>query len=310
MSARRLALGAAQWGLDYGIANRTGRPDDAVVAEILRIARDAGVDTIDTAAAYGDSEAVIGRLVGADPYWKVVTKLRPDLFAPDRDASATARAARESLDASLRALQRDTLDAVLLHRWTDDEASRTAALDALEAAGSAGRVGRLGVSVLTAAEHARALAEPRIALVQCPAHLLDARFVAPGGPAPSAGAAIHTRSAFFQGVAFLDPSALPPHLEPARPPLAALRALARALDVAPAALWLAWALHLPTERVIVGCERAEQLAANLEALSHAAAVLDAVRDFAATRPDLPDAVLDPWRWPPRAPEAPPPPQTP
>ncbi|MEZ4266351.1 MAG: aldo/keto reductase [Myxococcota bacterium] len=295
MSPNRLALGAAQWGLDYGIANRTGRPDDGAVAEILAVARAAGVDTIDTAKAYGDSEAVIGRLVGDDAGWKVGTKLAPDLFADSPSPAEAAQRTRVSLASSLQTLRRDTLDSVLLHRWTDDEAVLAAVLDVLDEARGRKTLVRAGVSVLTPAECAAAWAEPRIGQIQCPAHLLDPRFPLTG----RAGVAVHTRSAFFQGVAFLDPASLPAHLEPLRGVLTQLQDLGRALHQPPATLWLAHALSLPTARVVVGCERPEQLAANLEALRHIDAVSAEIARFVAARDTPDDIILDPWRWPPK-----------
>jgi aryl-alcohol dehydrogenase-like predicted oxidoreductase len=296
MSANRLALGAAQWGLDYGIANRTGRPDDGAVAEILAVAKAAGVNTIDTAKAYGDSEAVIGRLVGDDDGWKIGTKLAPDLFAGAPSPAEAAQRTRASLDSSLRTLRRDTLDSVLLHRWTEDGPVLAAVLDVLAEARERKTLVRAGASVLTPAEGAAAWASQRIQQIQCPAHLLDSRFPLTGRE----GVAVHTRSAFFQGVAFLDPERLPPHLEPIRALLEQLQDLGRALHQPPATLWLAHALSLPTARVVVGCERPEQLAANLEALRHVDAVSAEVARFVAARQTPDDAVLDPWRWPPRA----------
>ena len=50
----RLAIGAAQMGMPYGIANRTGQVGPAEIVRVLDLARQRGVDTIDTAAAYGD----------------------------------------------------------------------------------------------------------------------------------------------------------------------------------------------------------------------------------------------------------------
>ena len=72
-----LALGTVQWGLAYGIANRQGRPTPQEVGEILARARAAGVTTLDTARAYGDSEGVIGEFIGDAPDWRIVTKLDP-----------------------------------------------------------------------------------------------------------------------------------------------------------------------------------------------------------------------------------------
>ena len=55
-----MALGTAQFGLPYGIANRSGQVAAAEVIRILREGRACGVDTLDTAMAYGESESCLG----------------------------------------------------------------------------------------------------------------------------------------------------------------------------------------------------------------------------------------------------------
>ncbi len=61
----KLGLGAAQFGMNYGVTNRVGRPSLDEVAAILDTAYAAGIRTIDTAPAYDDSEAVLGNAAGA-----------------------------------------------------------------------------------------------------------------------------------------------------------------------------------------------------------------------------------------------------
>ena len=56
-----LSLGTAQLGLSYGINNTDGKPDEKKAFEILDCALENGINTLDTAAAYGESEQVIGR---------------------------------------------------------------------------------------------------------------------------------------------------------------------------------------------------------------------------------------------------------
>ena len=75
--ASKLALGGAQFGMRYGIANATGQPPCSVIAQIFRKASKSGVSLIDTAQAYGDSEAVVGRMLGEYAGFRVVTKTRP-----------------------------------------------------------------------------------------------------------------------------------------------------------------------------------------------------------------------------------------
>lgn len=75
MHSRRLALGTAQFGMRYGVANRVGQVPAGEARRILERARTAGMDTLDTAAAYGASETLLGSVGVAD--WIVVTKLPP-----------------------------------------------------------------------------------------------------------------------------------------------------------------------------------------------------------------------------------------
>ncbi len=75
-ATERLALGTVQFGLEYGVANQDGRVSLDETARILGVAHDAGIDTLDTAIGYGDSEARLGE-IGVTG-WRIVSKL-PDL---------------------------------------------------------------------------------------------------------------------------------------------------------------------------------------------------------------------------------------
>src|SRR5256885_1717623 len=72
---RRMALGTAQFGLAYGVANSVGQVTIASVQQILARASAAGLDTLDTAVAYGESESVLGRAGVSN--WRIVSKLPP-----------------------------------------------------------------------------------------------------------------------------------------------------------------------------------------------------------------------------------------
>ena len=56
----KLALGTAQFGLEYGIANKSGKVHLSEVNKILNLAKKSKIDLIDTAISYGNSEKVIG----------------------------------------------------------------------------------------------------------------------------------------------------------------------------------------------------------------------------------------------------------
>ena len=56
----RLALGTVQLGMPYGIANLTGQVSHQQAKAMLQLALTNGIDTLDTAMSYGDSEACLG----------------------------------------------------------------------------------------------------------------------------------------------------------------------------------------------------------------------------------------------------------
>ena len=69
----KLALGTVQFGLPYGIANQAGQASRSEAKLMLQLASASGIDTLDTAIAYGSSETCLGE-AGVQGF-KVVTKL-------------------------------------------------------------------------------------------------------------------------------------------------------------------------------------------------------------------------------------------
>ena len=61
VSISELSLGTVQLGVSYGINNQSGKPDRTQAFGILDTALTNGISALDTAAAYGDSEQVIGK---------------------------------------------------------------------------------------------------------------------------------------------------------------------------------------------------------------------------------------------------------
>ena len=68
----RLALGTVQFGLDYGISNASGQVPIEETRKILELAKEHGIDTLDTASGYGNSERILGE-IGINDF-QIVTK--------------------------------------------------------------------------------------------------------------------------------------------------------------------------------------------------------------------------------------------
>ena len=106
----RLAIGTAQFGLSYGVANQGGKVPQDEVKKILARARQSGINLLDTAIAYGDSENVLGRIGISE--WKVVTKL-PIIPLEAIDLYDWIH---NQVQQSIERLNCESVDTVLLHR--------------------------------------------------------------------------------------------------------------------------------------------------------------------------------------------------
>jgi spore coat polysaccharide biosynthesis protein SpsF len=207
----RIAVGTAQFGMDYGIANQTGCPSDDDIEAIIRIAAAAGATYLDTARAYGEAERRLGQLFqsGRLPGMGVVSKVAPLTSLPrTASASAVASAVDASVFRSCHALRRHRIDVMMMHRFADTLRWKGAALGRLSELRNDDVVGDIGVSVYTPAEAIQCLADERVGHLQIPFNLLDARWLSERFQAalrqrPSV--TIHARSVFLQGLLINEP---------------------------------------------------------------------------------------------------------
>ncbi len=301
-----LIVGSVQLGLAYGAANRTGKPDRQTALRLVRRAVDAGVGGFDTARAYGDSEDRLGEALKGLRI-PTVTKLSPlNDLAADASPETIAAAVDASIATSLAALQRDRLDCLLLHRAVQLTAFDGAVWKRLEHHLAKGTVGKLGVSVQSPAEALSALSCDNVRHIQLPFNILDWRWAEAGAIEAIRGkrsVTVHARSVLLQGVlASGDPSVWP------RVEGADARALIGWLNEtvgkfgrqSVADLCLAYVRAQDwIDGVVIGMETEEQLEANLRLSTNPPLALADCAAIEATRPRVPEPLLDPARWPPR-----------
>lgn len=202
----KLALGTAQFGLPYGIANQSGQVDREEVRQILDLARSSGINTLDTAIAYGDSEACLGK-VGSQGF-KVVTKL-PGFPHEVSDLYAWVS---DQIHASLHRLSLDSVYGLLLHHTQQLIGPRGQSLvHALERLKDQGVVQKIGVSIYSPQELEALTQVIKIDLVQAPLNLMDHRLITSGWlqRLHDQGVEVHTRSAFLQGLLLMPREAIP-----------------------------------------------------------------------------------------------------
>ncbi len=70
----KLCLGTAQFGINYGITNQIGRPNDNQIDLIIESALNNNIFYFDTANAYGNSEIILGNKLINNQDIKFITK--------------------------------------------------------------------------------------------------------------------------------------------------------------------------------------------------------------------------------------------
>jgi aryl-alcohol dehydrogenase-like predicted oxidoreductase len=267
------------------------------VATILGEARAAGIDSIDTARAYGASEGVIGE-VAPEEIWSVFTKLDPGLASGDVDPGEVSSRAKRSLELSREALRRERLDGVLLHRGDHRLAAGGAAWRALIEEREAGRVGAIGVSAALPDEVRGAIEDPEAEVIQLAASILDRRLVEDGtiARAVELGKRVYVRSVFLQGVLTLAPDALPDHLAGLRESLKRIGSWADERGHSAMEVALAYVRELAGIRVIIGCETATQLVEVLRMWESPAPTAEEVSELVSELPELPADLVTPSLW--------------
>lgn len=212
-----LGLGTVQFGLPYGISNRSGQVPADEAKRILQIAESSGLKVVDTAAGYGDSETVLGSCLESQHNFSIVTKtlpLKTDGVRPEDVAKAEA-----AFHNSLRKLGQSSVYGLLVHH----------AVDLLNPGGeqlyvsmqrwkSEGLVRKIGVSVYNKEEVLRLFDRYALDIAQLPLNVFDQRFVRDGTLRQlyASGIEVHVRSVFLQGLLLMPSSALPPHFESLR----------------------------------------------------------------------------------------------
>jgi len=209
----KLVLGTVQFGLNYGINNQQGQPPLKKSLEVLDLAFKKGIEIFDTAYAYGDAEEILGefsqsRSLGGK--LKIITKLKPNIISETEGTAYDIIVA--NLEESLKRLKRDYVDGYLFHTHAyikDDKL-----VDALCRLKKQGLIKNIGVSIYEEADAIYAANLKEVDYIQVPYSIFDQRMDKSGffQLAKKNGKTVFARSAFLQGLFFMDEDKIPPFL--------------------------------------------------------------------------------------------------
>jgi len=296
LTLSRLMIGTVQFGMDYGIANKTGQPSYRDVCDILSAAYAGGVNCLDTAAMYGTSEEVLGKALeelGIASKMVIVTKTAA--LPPGAEPAEASALIEQSVTQSLKRLRLDTLPVCLIHHEEDFRY-----FDVLLKLKQRGLVRYAGSSVMTPGVTKGIVNSGLIDALQVPTSLLDRRYVNAGifHDSHARGLGLFVRSMYLQGLILLPDQDIAPGLAAVVPVLQRLRALAAQAGMTLAELAARYILGL--EGVccgVVGVETVEQMRQNVAIFNKGPLDSSLMKAIIAAVPDLPDAIVMPNKWP-------------
>lgn len=285
----RLALGTAQIGLDYGISNKTGQVSGDEAAAIIRAAREAGVTTLDTAVAYGDSESRLGQ-IGVEGF-RIVSKVPAIPDVVEDITGWMSGIVRQSL----LKLRTRRLYGLLLHRPGQLVEARSGEIqDALERLKADGLVEKTGISIYAPSDLDGLYGRYRPDLLQAPFNLFDDRLISSGWMSrlKQSGTEVHVRSIFLQGALLFPPQDRPNTFDRWATHFALYDEWMKTHDRSALEACVSFALSFPEiDKIVVGVQSTAQLQAVVAAASVSPPPF--AERVVASDPDL----TDPRVWP-------------
>lgn len=252
-----IALGTVELGMDYGFrgSDHYARPDRQEAERILHRAVETGINLFDTARAYGDAEAIIGKVLPAlNPRPYVTTKCTADEIV-------------SSVEMSLRTLGVDTIDLLQIHNATEEVLGRAELHETLERLREQGKIRFAGASIYGETAALMAVGCVSVRTLQVPYNFLDRSMEAQIFPLATARRmGVLVRSAFLRGVLTPRIHDTPAELAPLRE--AAMKLLERTGQGTERLAELALRFCLANETVstvLAGVRSIEELDANVMA---------------------------------------------
>lgn len=259
----KLILGTVQMGLDYGINNSSGKISLENSCLILSKAFELGIDTLDTAEAYGNAHQVIGNFHLSNPKinFKVITKVPHDVVAGEIE---------QKIRTYINDLNVDCLEVLMFHSFDSYENNRSiiAVLNDLK---NLGMIKHIGVSVYTNNQIEALLSDDDVTVVQMPFNLLDNESIRGDlmNKMKAKGKVIHTRSAFLQGLFFKEQFENNSISQKLSNELIAIKNISKEENTSISTLALSYCLNQKDiDQVLIGVDSVNQLIDNLKAVDY------------------------------------------
>ena len=284
----KLALGTANFGLPYGISNQLGQILPDSVADILQVAKYAGVSCLDTAVAYGRSQKVLGE-IGVSG-WRLVSKISSIELGCDDVPGYVSR----QVEIILRDLRVESIDTVLVHNAQDLIGQNgDQVFSELQKFKHQNLISKIGVSIYGPTDLETISSRYSIEVVQAPLNILDNRIERSGWleKLSEHEIEVHTRSLFLQGLLISRQLQKTPLFQPWYRTLQEWNNLSDATGKSDLANCVAHVKSFDqVSQIVVGVDSATQLREVLDAFSSPAHRVDGL-DF-----EEDEVLINPSKW--------------
>lgn len=279
-----MALGTVQFGVDYGINNKRGKIPEGEVFEILSRANLSGIDTIDTADAYGNSEFLVGKYIAVErKQFKIVSKCGMGNI-------------RDTMNSSLKKLNVNSFYGYMVHNFSDFLKNPDLWNDLLYMKAE-GKVRKIGFSLYLPSEIEEIFNRNfSVDLLQFPYSVFDQRFSGYFSKLKQMNIEIHTRSVFLQGLVFKNQLGLDPCFKKVSEKIGDLRKICKEENISISSLYINFALlNKHIDKVVVGVDSLDNLNEILKAINDKEKVKRLYEKIADFREDD-ENVLLPYNW--------------
>lgn len=281
----KLVLGTVQYGIAYGINNTYGIPGNSELTNIFNQAYQSGIRILDTAMAYGNAEERIAEL--SESKFNVISKF---------SGVGSKSELEYALNSSLKRLKTENLYGYIFHNANDLIKYPELWEELVQARDILNKVNKIGYSLYDTEQIDNLFKQGFIPdIVQLPYSILDRKFEKYLPELKERNVEIHTRSAFLQGLYFMNPDQLPLKLHPLKSTLLYLHSLCEQFETSISSLALNYVLKNPNvDFVVIGIDSSIQLAQNLNIVNEDLDpdLMNLVNDISVSNPEL----LHPGNW--------------
>ena len=290
----KMILGTVQLGMPYGINNAVGQPNMREAMDILDYAYQNGVDTLDTASSYGDSEKVIGNYINQhnDKVFRVCTKL------PVRMEKMNIT---DCCEESRQKLGVDKLYVYYLHRF--EQCKNDNVLRQLLRLKESGQITNIGISIYQPDELQYIIENLSdvIDVVQIPFNVMDNNRWTQDellGCANRKGIKLYARSIFLQGVILSNIDSEICQKMEITSQMTRLQDISKSLKRSVAQLAIDYVSSIEEiERWLIGCETVEQIKENIGLCKNARRLeSNMCEEIKQISQSLSEKVIDPRKW--------------